>query len=209
MIIRLFTILTLIVFLVLSIGVGVFATILNTIGRDFCPQIAKFNGILVLSLLGFMVAFLNLFGLLGVYRRSKPLKYLFKGVFSLLIIIATVLTIISIDKFDEDDSIFTRCIIFELDLKHFSNMNFIKHLQADNKCCGLTSKENYGVGQYPPSCCENQTSPCVKPYQNPCKPYLIAWLPSIMLTTLATFLAVIYLSPIIMVAMILENVRLM
>ncbi|KII68942.1 hypothetical protein RF11_13555 [Thelohanellus kitauei] len=77
-----------------SLGVGVFAMILKTIGRDFCPQIAKFNGILVLSLFGFMIAFLNILGLFGVCRRSKSLSFFYKVVFSLLFLIFIVLTFI-------------------------------------------------------------------------------------------------------------------
>ncbi|KII62163.1 CD63 antigen [Thelohanellus kitauei] len=200
--VRILTFFILFIFLIISFTVGITALVVQLLGTDFCPQVVKYRVIVVICVLASVVGLSHLFGILGVCFRWRSSKFIYLSVFVTLLIVASVFTVIFFVKLDDIKDSLLECTTFKFDLSRYGNNNFINRIQRDKKCCGFTSIDNWAGNKYPPSCCEDQSQACTSPFEKPCHPYLIVWLPWIMIGLAGALVGLIFLSPIGIVGII-------
>ncbi|KII61935.1 hypothetical protein RF11_06944 [Thelohanellus kitauei] len=194
--------LSLTVFLLVSVGSTAVTLFLKMYGADFCGEIENLHVLTALIGFGCVVTFLQVIGFAGTLGNSRCLQYLYTVFCMLLMMGCSLITIFLVLRWDQAKPVLSRCINFDISLRHKWNDGFVNRFQKKHHCCGLTSIHNWGFIAYPPSCCTHSPSLCIYPNQKPCAPFLAGneqWLGIFVVGSLFT---VVFLSPFVYIGML-------
>ncbi|KII72617.1 Tetraspanin-6 [Thelohanellus kitauei] len=182
-------------------------TLLKVVGDYFCPEVVRYHVIDALLGVFCVLTILHVFAMLGVCFYWSWGKYFYTVVFTLLLILLTMVVSISYIRRDEVKPLLESCSLFDFNLIEYRENRYINEYQMNHHCCGLTGPQNWGSNWYPPSCCENQNQLCVEPFNKPCSNFLTVWQPWIPATILGGLGGMVFLSPFVIVGIIYSRRR--
>ncbi|KII74722.1 hypothetical protein RF11_08794 [Thelohanellus kitauei] len=204
MYIRVMTFLTLFLFFVISVSELFIAFFLKFLSEELKAQIGIYGLIAPFILISSSLAVIQIVGIVGMCTHSTKICQIYTETFIILMIFNWVAAGAYILQWNGARIQITMMLVnpaLDLTLNEFASNEYINYYQKENKCCGITSYENWKRGHYPPSCCKNVPPVCRTPFETPCAPFFptaVVWLDATLIGGLG---AVLFMSPMVIICM--------